>query len=173
MAKTPVHVWFDGSYRAKSDIGVGWAWKEDGKLTGDSRIARNYLTDGDEAHGSHYAELIACFYALKGLPDQSVVIAHTDSEDLIRWMDLGAEVFTQRKTRDRASIGPLKVAFEHALEQKNRMQSVTFEHTRDKNNEGMKLAHTLAQSASTPKDKGTKKPHANQDPQRPASPRRS
>lgn len=166
MATAPIHVWFDGSYRSKGDLGVGWAWKENGALKGEGRVVSNELKD-DAAHGSHYAELVACFYALKSLPDQSVVIAHTDSTDVKNWMDKGEEVFTARKTRDRAAIAPLRKAFEHALLQKARMRSVTFEYASDKNNAGMKKAHEMAQAASTPQD--TKK-NAHQNTQRPARP---
>ncbi|HEY8963917.1 MAG TPA: hypothetical protein VIN59_05575, partial [Alphaproteobacteria bacterium] len=149
MTEQPLHIWFDGSYRQKGALGVAWAWKEGGKFQVDSRAVANGDLKDYEEHGSHYVELVACFHALKSLPDQSVVVAHTDSQDLINWMTIGQEVFTRRKTKDRAALPPLKKAFEHTLAQKDRMRSVTWQLTADKNNEGMQLVHEAAQTAST------------------------
>jgi len=140
-------VWFDGIYNRDAAMGLGWAVKNAEEGFDGQKLKLGYNVDGCEAYGPDCAEMLACAYALKSIPDKSAVVMHTGSNGLIRWMEAGLDGMVISQHAKWLAVKPFREAFELALAQTKRMIDVSFQYVR-KNNEGMATAHELAESAT-------------------------
>ncbi|PZP56385.1 MAG: hypothetical protein DI586_03845 [Micavibrio aeruginosavorus] len=142
--KQKFDVWTDGSYRHKGNLaGIGYVIRHDGETHKGSRHLPS-LSPGTIPFASDFVEIFAITAALRKIPEGSVVCLRSDCQNVIDWLQK-REMRGKPQTRH-----ALKSPFDQALQAIDRMESVTFIKAGDRTNEGMRVAHILAQTAAAP-----------------------